>query len=70
MPLKELKAFKKIDIGKGKSKEVRLSIPVSELQKWDADEHKWKLYEGMYSLNIGKSSADSYLQKTFHVTDH
>jgi beta-glucosidase len=70
MPLKELKAFKKTRIGKGANKEVRLSIPVSELQKWDANEHKWKLYQGTYTLDIGKNAGESYLQKSFQVADH
>ena len=67
MPLKELKAFKKTRIGKGASKEVRLSIPVTELQKWDAVEHRWKLYEGTYRIGIGKNSQDFYLQKSFTI---
>jgi beta-glucosidase len=70
MPLKELKAFKKVSIRKGDSKEVSLSIPLAELQKWDAVNHKWKLYNGTYTMAIGKSSEDYYLQKTFMVAGH
>jgi beta-glucosidase len=70
MPLKELKAFKKVSIRKGDSKEVSLSIPLAELQKWDASSHKWKLYNGTYTIAIGKSSEDYYLKKNFRVADH
>jgi beta-glucosidase len=70
MPLKELKAFKKVSIRKGDSKEVSLSIPLAELQKWDASSHKWNLYNGTYTIAIGKSSEDYYLKKTFRVADH
>jgi beta-glucosidase len=70
MPLKELKAFKKISIGKGANKEISLSIPLAELQKWDAASHKWKLYNGTYTVAIGKSSEDYYLKKNFRVADH
>jgi beta-glucosidase len=67
MPLKELKAFQKISIGKGATKEARLTIPVSELQKWDASTHSWKLTSGTYQLKIGKNAEDCYLQKRFTI---
>lgn len=67
MPLKELKAFKKKMINKGKTLEIQLSIPVSELQKWDLKLHKWKLYKGNYSICIGKNSNDYLLKKNFLI---
>lgn len=63
MPLKELKAFKKVTIKKGSKSNVTLSIPVSELQKWDAVTNAWKLYPGTYTVCLGKNAAD-YLLKT------
>ncbi|MDP4209036.1 MAG: glycoside hydrolase family 3 N-terminal domain-containing protein [Bacteroidota bacterium] len=65
MPVKELKAFKKVLITKGETQEVRLSIPVSELQKWDMTTHGWKLYKGTYALVIGKNANDVLLKKEF-----
>jgi beta-glucosidase len=40
MPLKELKAFKKVNINKGSVVKVKLAIPVSDLKKWDLSTHK------------------------------
>ncbi|MDP4273963.1 MAG: glycoside hydrolase family 3 N-terminal domain-containing protein [Bacteroidota bacterium] len=67
MPLKELKAFKRVSILKGTTAEVKLSIPVSELQKWDLTTGKWKLYKGQYSVMVGKNSEDFPLKKQFLI---
>lgn len=67
MPLKELKAFKRIHVSKGDKTETVLEIPVSELQKWDLQQHGWKLYKGNYRINIGKNSEEFVLSKEFAV---
>lgn len=67
MPLKELKAFKKQTVEKGGSSTVTLSIPVADLQKWDMKTHKWKIYNGQYSLCIGKNSTEYLLKKVFVI---
>jgi Beta-glucosidase-related glycosidases len=67
MPLKELKAFKKQTVEKGESSTFTLSIPVADLQKWDLKTHKWKIYNGQYSLCIGENSAEYLLKKVFVI---
>ncbi|WP_298739274.1 glycoside hydrolase family 3 N-terminal domain-containing protein [uncultured Chitinophaga sp.] len=67
MPLKELKAFARVSVNKGGEATVTLSIPVSDLQKWDLGAHNWKLYKGQYTLNIGRSSDDFVLKQGFNV---
>ncbi len=67
MPLKELKAFKKISISKGKVKVVSLSVPVNELQKWDKATNSWKLYAGKYAVSIGKNAREALLKKEFSI---
>src|SRR5688572_19234819 len=67
MPLKELKAFKKVWIGKKKNKEVSLAIPVTELQKWDKATHAWKLYAGNYEIYIGKNANEMIMKKEFSI---
>jgi beta-glucosidase len=64
MPLRELKAFKRISVLKGGNKQVTLAIPVQELKKWDLKESKWKLYPGKYSVNVGGNSRDIQLSAT------
>jgi beta-glucosidase len=65
MPLKELKAFRRISISAHDSRPLSLSIPVSELQKWDLATGKWKLYKGEYKLVLGSHSRDEKLVTTF-----
>ncbi|HMI64305.1 MAG TPA: glycoside hydrolase family 3 N-terminal domain-containing protein [Puia sp.] len=65
MPLKELKAFRRISISAHESRPLSLSIPVSELQKWDLATGKWKLYKGEYKLVLGSHSRDEKLVTTF-----
>lgn len=67
MPLKELKAFRRVFVGKGQGKEIRFEIPLEELKKWDIKENKWKLYPGGYKINIGSHSADIRLSTAFEV---
>jgi len=65
MPLKELKAFRRISVSAHDSRPLSLSIPVSELQKWDLATGKWKLYKGEYKLVLGSHSRDEKLVATF-----
>jgi beta-glucosidase len=63
MPRRELKAFKRLAIPKGNASEAGLRIPVSELQKWDLQQHQWTLYPGVYTICIGRSAQDIVLRK-------
>ncbi|HWJ91790.1 MAG TPA: glycoside hydrolase family 3 C-terminal domain-containing protein, partial [Flavisolibacter sp.] len=67
MPVEELKAFKRVSIAKGQEQSVQLKIPVQELQKWDAQQHLWKLYTGEYNILIGPGSRDIQLRSTLRV---
>jgi beta-glucosidase len=67
MPLKELKSFKRIFLEKENSKTIQFKIPLQELQKWDLQQHQWKLYPGSYSVLIGSNSQDIKLKATVTV---
>lgn len=67
MPLKELKGFKRITISKGGRRTVKFSIPVTELQKWDARKGEWTIYPGEYRLIVGGSSQDVRLNAVVKV---
>jgi len=64
MPVKELKAFRRIEVKKDGSQTLTFRIPVQELQKWDLSKQRWTLYPGNYQLLIGASSADIRLRTT------
>ncbi len=67
MPLKELKAFRRVHIEKNGETTVQFSVPLEELKKWDLKQNKWMLYPGEYKVNIGASSQDMKLTSTFVV---
>lgn len=68
MPLRELKAFKRVGLAKGTERIISLQIPVRDLQKWDLKERKWKLYEGEYRIVLGSHSLDRQLETTLRYT--
>ena len=67
MPIKELRSFKRVSVPNEELRTVNFRIPATELQKWDAATHQWKLYPGTYHLLIGSSSQDIRLDKAFTV---
>lgn len=67
MPIKELKAFRRVAVEKGEEAVVTFHIPLSELQKWDKKYNRWKLYPGEYTIVVGSNSRDEKLRVTFKV---
>jgi len=64
MPLKELKAFKRVHIPAGGETVVQLNIPAADLQKWDLATGTWKLYPGNYTIFAGGNSNDKKVTAT------
>jgi len=52
---KELRAFQKVHLKKGKKTDLELQIPVSNLQYYD-EVRGWTLEKGIYQLHIGTGS--------------
>ena len=67
MPLKELKAFKRVHLRKDEAKTVQYSIPVQELQKWDLQQKQWRLYTGEYRILVGANSQDIRLTSSIEI---
>ncbi len=61
MPRKELKAFSRVTIPKGKSTSVRLAIALRDLEKWDMVNRQWKLYPGAYQIVLGRNADDELM---------
>lgn len=55
-PEKELKAFKKVFLEPGESKNIRFEIPVSSLSSFDSDLNKFTVEEGYYIITAAVSS--------------
>jgi len=67
MPLKEMKAFKRVSIKKGSSQNLTLEIQLEELQKWDESKKQFRIYEGKYNVKIGSNSRDAQLETSFEI---
>ena len=55
---KELKAFKKVEVGKGQKKAISVSIPVKNLAYFDSHSMRWVVEPGEYTISAGGSSRD------------
>jgi beta-glucosidase len=69
MPIKELKAFKRVSVSKGHEQLVTIKIPAKDLQKWDIKTHGWKTYPGNYKLIFGSNSQDEKLSFPFVISN-
>ncbi|MBE7176721.1 MAG: glycoside hydrolase family 3 C-terminal domain-containing protein, partial [Mucilaginibacter polytrichastri] len=67
MPLKELKAFKRISLDAGAEQPVELKIAVSDLQKWDLKKKGWKLYPGTYTVMVTGNPAEQPRTLTYRI---
>jgi len=67
MPLKELKDFGRLSLSVNETGELKFKVPVQELEKWDSDAHKLKLYKGKYTIQVGESSVDKALSYDFVI---
>lgn len=55
---KELKGFQKVNVNKGATASVNISIPVESLKFFNEETHAWELEKGKYVVYVGTSSAD------------
>jgi beta-glucosidase len=67
MPIKELKAFKRIPLKINEERVTSFSIALSELKKWDDAKHTWKSYDGDYTITAGSNSADERLTAVINI---
>lgn len=57
-PIKELKAFKKIELQPGETKQVSFTISEDMLRFFNADKHEWQSEAGDFEAIIATSAAD------------
>jgi beta-glucosidase len=61
-PVKELKAFKRITLEAGESRQVELSLPYRSFGLWDR-EMKFVVEPGVFNIMIAKDAANTILEK-------
>ncbi|WP_114778544.1 beta-glucosidase [Botryobacter ruber] len=66
-PVKELKAFQKVYLKPGESKNVGFWVQPQDLAFWDVKTHNWKAEPGEFEIAIGSSSKDIRLTTGFKL---
>ena len=64
-PPKELRAFEKVELTSGETKEIKLKISLFDLSFYDETINDWKLEKGKFIVYVGSSSRDIRLTKEF-----
>lgn len=62
-PLKTLRGFARVSLKAGETKNVSVDIPRENFECWDAATNTMRVLDGNYTLFVGGSSDDAYLQK-------
>lgn len=63
-PRRELKAFRKVFIPKGKAETVTLHLGPDAFAYYDIDTHAWKADAGTFTVSVGASATDIRTQTT------
>ena len=66
-PKKTLRAYQRVGLKPGESKQVEISFPRERFETWDTQTNTMRVVPGEYQLMVGTSSADTDLHK-FIVT--
>jgi beta-glucosidase len=67
LPLKELRYFERKTIAKGKTEEIKVSIPIAQLAKWNEAEEELRIPRGVYSIFVGGDSENESIRSTFEI---
>ena len=67
VPINQLKRFKRITLIPGENKIITFKIPASELSFYDIQSNDFKIQPGDWEIQVGSSSKDIRLKKTFIV---
>ncbi len=67
VPIRQLKCFKRIEIQPQESKIVHFKIPASEFSFYSTKTNKMEIAKGKWEIQIGSSSQDIRLKKTFTI---
>ena len=66
-PARELKAFHKLSLAPGESRNVELVLAPEAMMFWDPGVDDWKSESGKFSIFVGSSSRDIRLEGRFHL---
>lgn len=66
-PVRELKAFEKIELQQGETKTISLTLSPRAFAHWCRAAHGWRTQAGVYRIQIGANARDILLEQTIQV---
>jgi beta-glucosidase len=63
-PPHQLRAFSKVQLESGESKQIRFNLDPRAFSYWSVAKHSWKIAAGSYVISVGDSSRDLYLHQS------
>jgi beta-glucosidase len=67
-PLRELKAFEKVELLPGESKTVSFKLAKRAFAHWDEKAHDWTVESGSYTVQICENAHTVLLEQAVHIT--
>ena len=67
-PVRELKAFEKVELAPGESKTVTFTLGKRAFAHWNPIVHSWRCESGKYTVQIGESAHDIVLGAAVEMT--
>lgn len=67
VPINQLKRFQRITLSPGEHKTLTFKIPASEFSYYDTKTNDFKIESGEFEIQVGSSSKDIRLRKTFTI---
>lgn len=66
-PVKELRAFDKIELAQGEKKTVSFELDARAFAYWNTEIHGWYVESGAYEIQVGKNAEEVLLHTTIQV---
>ncbi len=66
-PVRELKAFEKIELASGETKKVQFTLDRRAFAYWSTQIHDWHVESGEYEIQIGRNAQDIVLSHSIAV---
>lgn len=66
-PVKELKAFEKVELEPNEEKKVKIILKDTDFQYYNVENNKWEIEQGTYKILVGKSCEDIVLEQEIYV---
>ena len=66
-PVRELRAFDKIELMPGEKKTVRFALDSRAFSYWNSKNHDWHVETGDYEIQVGKNASEMLLAEIVHV---